>query len=94
MNEVTAPADRDGVLSARDPELTAAAGLRVVPPLRRRVRALPDWIVPAVVALGVALGVAITLAGVFGVAVVAAVLIVTALVRDEGPRVWRRLRRR
>jgi hypothetical protein len=93
MNTNT-PAPRDSVLPVRDPELTAAAGLRVVPPLRRRARALPDWVVPAVAVLGIVLGLAITLAGVFGVAMVTAGLIVAALVRDEGPRVWRRLRRR
>jgi hypothetical protein len=87
---VTAPARRD----PWEPELTEAAGLRVVPPLRRRPRALPDGAPLFLAVLGVLLGLAITVAGVFGAAAVVAVLIVGRLVRDEGPRVWRRLRRK
>lgn len=77
-----------------EPNLADSPGLRVVPPLRPNARALPDWLVAAAVGGGVALGVAISVAGVFGVAAVVALAIVGALVRDEGPKVWRRTVRR
>lgn len=78
----------------QEPNLVAAPGLRVVPPLRRKARALPDWLVGAAVGGGIALGLAISVAGVFGVAAVVALVIVGCLARDEGPRVWRRRVRR
>lgn len=89
---MTSPAGRVE-LSERDPELTSRPGLRVVPPLRRARRALPDWLVGAAVGGGIALGAAISIAGVFGVAAVVALVIVAQVTADQAPRVWRRFRR-
>lgn len=74
-----------------EPELTEGPGLRVVPSLR--ARALSDGLVLAVVAAAVLVGVGWARFGLFGVAGAVALLIVAALVKDEGPRVWRRVRR-
>lgn len=88
-------ADRaDLVTAAVEPNLADAPGLRVVPPLRKVRRAFPDWLVGAAVGGGIVLGLAISVAGVFGVAVVVALVIVGQLSVDQAPRAWRRLRRR